>query len=227
MQKPGRISQVAQWLDERLQMIRLPRAFAVCSLSERMPQVETAWHKVRLELEEIGLLYDAGEEGDGYLDQIELVVSPLPSFGSAGYIYDSGVSPIHKLVGFEEGVIYLPADTPHIGTCQGILSLTLFGTSTHTHGIGWTRNLLTPFGFKRPLDTDTRRNKDRLIFGTTPTASISITPLPGGIPNSERNLFLSTLQPGTAKTSPNRLCTSCGIEGALTDSRVALECIES
>jgi len=100
MPKPTRISTISQWFDERLEKIGLPRAFAVCSLAQR-------------------LLYNAGEEGDGYLDQIELVVSPLPSFGSAGFIYDVGVSRIQKLVGIEEGVIYLPADTPQVGYMPG------------------------------------------------------------------------------------------------------------
>ena len=134
MPKPTRISSVAQWFDERLEMIGLPRAFAVCSLAQRMPKVDAAWHKVRLELEEVGLLYDAGEEGDGYLDQIELVVSPIPSFGSAGYIYDSGVSTVHKLVGLEEGVIYLPADTPHVGYMPGN---TLTDVIRHEYAHAW------------------------------------------------------------------------------------------
>ena len=104
------------------------------SPSQRMPKVDEAWHKVRLELQEVGLLYNAGEEGDGYLDQIELVVSPLPSFGSAGFIYDVGVNRIQKLVGIEEGVIYLPADTPQVGYMPGY---TLADVIRHEYAHAW------------------------------------------------------------------------------------------
>ena len=134
MPKPTRISTISQWFDERLEKIGLPRAFAVCSLAQRMPKVDEAWHKVRLELQEVGLLYNAGEEGDGYLDQIELVVSPLPSFGSAGFIYDVGVNRIQKLVGIEEGVIYLPADTPQVGYMPGY---TLADVIRHEYAHAW------------------------------------------------------------------------------------------
>ena len=82
MPKPSHISSVGQWFDERLEMIGLPRAFAVCSLAQRMPKVDAAWHKVRLELEEVGLLYDAGEEGDGYLDPVSYTHLTLPTIYS-------------------------------------------------------------------------------------------------------------------------------------------------
>jgi hypothetical protein len=54
----------------------------------------------------LGLLDDGR-----YLDQIDLVVSPLPQFllgGAAGFIFDQGVPLLHRLGGFKEGTIYLP-----------------------------------------------------------------------------------------------------------------------
>ena len=76
------------------------------TLDERMPEVNRAFSKVRNELCEVGLL----DEGV-YLDQIDLMVAVLPSFGEAGYVYER--LPItHRLLGYEEGVIYLPSDLP-------------------------------------------------------------------------------------------------------------------
>ena len=62
---------------------------------------------VRDELCELGLLAD-GE----YLDVIDLIESPIPSFGEAGYVYDEGVSFFAKVFGYDEGVIYMPVNPP-------------------------------------------------------------------------------------------------------------------
>jgi len=52
------------------------------NLEDRMPEVDRAFNKVRNELCEIGLLADGV-----YLDQIELQVAWLPSWGETGYVY--------------------------------------------------------------------------------------------------------------------------------------------
>ena len=134
MANKNRTSRISHWLDDQLSKVCLPRLFAALNRSERMPAVNTAWHKVRLELMEVGLLYEAGEGGDGYLDQIELMVSAFPSIGSAAYVYDVGVDAIPKIVGFEEGVIYLAADTPHVAYEPGY---TLADVIRHEYAHAW------------------------------------------------------------------------------------------
>lgn len=88
---------------------------ATWELNSQMPKVERAWHKVRCELTEVGLLYEpdpSDESDDGYLDQIALEVGILPStFGEAGFVFEN-VGLISWLTGFREGVIYLPSDLP-------------------------------------------------------------------------------------------------------------------
>jgi hypothetical protein len=71
-------------------------------------RVDAAYNRVRNQLAEIGLLADGV-----YLDEIELCVSAIPSLGEAGFVYDSGVPWLEGVLGYEEGVIYLPRDTPH------------------------------------------------------------------------------------------------------------------
>lgn len=87
-------------------------AVAHWSLGDQMPTVSRCYNKVRGELEEVGLLYDPVDENDdGYLEQIELNVALLPSMGEAGYVFER-LPWIGAIVGFREGVIYLPADLP-------------------------------------------------------------------------------------------------------------------
>lgn len=129
-----RSSQIATWLDAQLSKAHLPRLFAAISRDKRLPAVEAAWHKVRLELEEVGLLYDAGDEGDGYLDQIELEISALASFGSAGFVFDSGLNAIGKIAGFTEGTIYLMADVPQVAYSPGN---TLTDVIRHEYAHAW------------------------------------------------------------------------------------------
>jgi len=89
-------------------------------LNSQMPKVERAWHKVRCELTEVGLLYEPDpndESDDGYLDQIELEVSVLPSkgkkagVGEAGFVCEN-IDWWRSLKGYKEGVIYLWSDLP-------------------------------------------------------------------------------------------------------------------
>lgn len=81
-------------------------------LDRKMASVDRAYNKVRSELSEVGLLYDPIDDSeDGYLDQIRVEVANLPSMGEAGYVYEDTTF-IHRLVGYEAGVIYLPADLP-------------------------------------------------------------------------------------------------------------------
>ena len=104
-------------------------------LNQQMPKLNRCWNKVRSELEEVGLLYEPEDEEDGgYLEQIELQVSALPSGDEAGYIFDVGV-PLHwKLAGYEEGVIYLPADLPDKAYVPGH---TLTDTIRHEYAHAW------------------------------------------------------------------------------------------
>ena len=127
-------SEIALWLDAQLSKAWLPNLFAALSRDERLHAVESAWHKVRRELAEVGLLYDAGEEGDGYLDQIELEVTALPSIRASGFVFDTGVGRVEKMVGFGEGVIYLMADTPHVAYAPGY---TLTDVIRHEYAHAW------------------------------------------------------------------------------------------
>jgi len=75
----------------------------------KIRKVEVAFNYVRNELAELGLLSDGK-----YLDIIELKLKLLPSFfNEVGCVFDEGVTPWHKFLGFEEGVIYLPRNIPH------------------------------------------------------------------------------------------------------------------
>lgn len=68
--------------------------------------VQRSFNLVQNELEEVGLYVD-------YLDQIELHQSPIPSLsGELGYVYDSGLSWQAEILGYEEGVIYIPSMAP-------------------------------------------------------------------------------------------------------------------
>jgi hypothetical protein len=76
------------------------------SFTER--QLDDAFHVVRCELAELGLL----DEGR-YLDRIDCVRTPLPSLGdTAGYVYDEGVSWLERALWFRGGVIYVPFNAP-------------------------------------------------------------------------------------------------------------------
>ncbi|MDD2600319.1 MAG: hypothetical protein PHO37_14020 [Kiritimatiellae bacterium] len=75
----------------------------------RLSKAEAAFNQVRNELCELGLL----AAGD-YLDEIELVISALPSlWGEAGYVFDQRVPFLARMVGYEPGNIYLPRNIPH------------------------------------------------------------------------------------------------------------------
>ena len=121
-------------------------AAAHWSLNEQMANVNRSYNKVRSELEDVGLLYTPKDEDeDGYLEQIELEVAWLPSlFGEAGYVFES-LPWIHSLVGFREGVIYLPSDLPRGAYVPGG---TLTDVVRHEYGHAW--HWLEPSFFERP-----------------------------------------------------------------------------
>lgn len=109
-------------------------AVAHWHLNGQMPQVNRSYNKVRDELRQVGLLYSTEDEDDGgYLDQIELEVAWLPSLGEAGYVFES-LPWIHSLVGYREGVIYLPADLPRDAFVPGG---TLTDVVRHEFGHAW------------------------------------------------------------------------------------------
>lgn len=104
-------------------------------LDERMPAVDRAYNKVRDELLDVGLLYDPQDETeDGYLDQIRVEVAYLPSvLGEAGYVFED-CSFLSRLVGYEEGVIYLPSDLPATAYVPGG---TLTDVIRHEYAHAW------------------------------------------------------------------------------------------
>ena len=77
------------------------------TLDDNMPKVNRAWAQVRDELCEVGLL----DEGV-FLDCIELEVEAIASSdGFVGVCFeDPGTA--RRLIGYREGVIYLPCDLP-------------------------------------------------------------------------------------------------------------------
>jgi hypothetical protein len=113
-------------------------------LGGQMHEVNRSWNKVRAELEEVGLLYCPEDETDGgYLDQIEVVVAYLPSLGEAGYVFER-VDWFTQLIGYEEGVIYLPADLPREAYVPGS---TLTDVIRHEYAHAW--HWLEPDFFER------------------------------------------------------------------------------
>ena len=118
------------------------------SLGSQMPEVNRAWNKVRSELEDVGLLYAPEEDDGGYLDQIELVVADLPSLGEAGYVFER-VGWFTQLIGYEEGVIYLPVDLPREAYVPGS---TLTDVIRHEYAHAW--HWLEPEFFERRWFTD-------------------------------------------------------------------------
>ncbi len=119
------------------------RAFRTLSpswrnLDAQMPMVNRAFQKVRGELCEVGLLADGV-----YLDQIELVVAILPSFDEAGYVFEE-VGWISSMLGYKEGVIYLPRDLPRAAYVPGA---TLTDVIRHEYGHAW--HWLEPEFFER------------------------------------------------------------------------------
>jgi len=113
------------------------------TLDERMPEVDRAFNKVRNELFDVGLLADRE-----YLDQIELTVALLPSLGEAGYVYE-GTTVVSRLLGYKEGVIYLPSDLPRKAYVPGG---TLTDTIRHEFGHAW--HWLDPEFFERDWFTE-------------------------------------------------------------------------
>lgn len=114
-------------------------ASAHWSLDSRMGDVNRAYNKVRGELAEVGLLADGV-----YLDDIELEVALLPSFGEAGYVYEQ-TGWLSRLAGYREGVIYLPRDLPATAFVPGG---TLTDTIRHEYAHAW--HWMEPEFFERP-----------------------------------------------------------------------------
>ena len=123
-----------------------------------MPRVEKAFNKVRCELAEIGLL------GEGiYLDNIDLVVSAIPSRGETGYVFDEGTPFFHRIIFFKSGVIYLPSDIPQD---PELPRSTMLNTIRHEFAHAW--YWLDPDFFSEPWFAQTfmleyRERKVKLI----------------------------------------------------------------
>ena len=104
-----------------------------------MPKVNRAFNHVRNELCDVGLLADGV-----YLDEIELNVSGIPSYGEAGYVYEE-VGWFAPFLGYEPGVIYLPSDLPRDAYVPGG---TLTDVIRHEFAHSW--HWLDPRFFERP-----------------------------------------------------------------------------
>ncbi|MFN9550938.1 MAG: hypothetical protein ACK56Q_11735 [Pirellulaceae bacterium] len=70
-----------------------------------MREVNQAYHRVRKELADLGLLLDGW-----YLDHVELWVDGQRSTGESGYVFEKTGPFRHQ--GYRPGVIYLPRDLP-------------------------------------------------------------------------------------------------------------------
>ena len=114
-------------------------AAAWSSLDDHMPKVNRAFNHVRNELWDVGLLADGV-----YLDEIELNVSGIPSYGEAGYVYEE-VGLFASVLGYEPGVIYLPSDLPRDAYVPGG---TLTDVIRHEFAHSW--HWLDPRFFERP-----------------------------------------------------------------------------
>lgn len=82
-------------------------AAAWWTLDDNMPKVNRAWAKVRDELCEVGLL----DEGV-FLDCIELEVEAIASSDGFVGVFFEEPGTARRLIGYREGVIYLPCDLP-------------------------------------------------------------------------------------------------------------------
>jgi len=104
-------------------------AVARWRLDSKMDRVNRSFQKVRNELCEVGLLDDGV-----YLDCIDLEVALLPSLGEAGYVMLEAPKRL-RMLGFREGVIYLPGDIPDLRT--HIPGGNLADTIRHEYGHCW------------------------------------------------------------------------------------------
>jgi hypothetical protein len=93
------------------------------------PQLDAAFHVVRCELAELGLL-----DGGRYLDRIDCERTALPSIETLGFVYDDGVSWLERLVRFQGGVIYIPFNAP---VTPRVLGGTLRDTIRHEFAHAW------------------------------------------------------------------------------------------
>lgn len=77
------------------------------SLNDNMPKVNRAWAQVRDELCEVGLLEDGV-----FLDCIELEIEAIASSDGFVGVFFEETGLARRLLGYREGVIYLPCDLP-------------------------------------------------------------------------------------------------------------------
>ena len=82
-------------------------AAAWWSLDDNMPKVNRAWAQVRDELCEVGLLDDGV-----FLDRIELEIEAIASSNGFVGVFFEEPGAAKRLIGYREGVIYLPCDLP-------------------------------------------------------------------------------------------------------------------
>jgi hypothetical protein len=95
-----------------------------------IPALERAFNRVRRELAELGLLTDGI-----YLDRIDLARSLVPTFrGLMGWVYDQETGFWRRLLGFREGVIYIPINAPVGAHTPGG---TLVDVIRHEFGHAW------------------------------------------------------------------------------------------
>lgn len=79
--------------------------FALRQRDAKMPFVNRAYHPVREELAEVGLLDEWG-----FLDETGLEVTVLASTGESGHVFDGSPPGMLKGLGCKGDTIYLPSE---------------------------------------------------------------------------------------------------------------------
>jgi hypothetical protein len=120
-------------------------AAAYWSLGENMPKLNRAWAEVRDELCEVGLLDDGV-----FLDCIELEVEAIASSDGLVGVFFEEPGTARRLIGYREGVIYLPCDLPKRPFKPGG---TLADIIRHEYAHAW--RWLNPDLFREPWFAET------------------------------------------------------------------------
>ncbi len=114
-------------------------------LQQNLPKVRRALQQVRRDLASVGLLAK-----NVYLDAVELHIVCRINKDDAGFVFDEGIGPFEKRMGFKPGAIYLPINLPHISYMPGY---TLADTIRHEFAHAW--HWIEPTFFRRPWFRET------------------------------------------------------------------------
>ena len=132
---------ITQILEITMAALKLPTKMVAArwKLDIHMGAVSRSYNKVRAELTEVGLLADGV-----FLDSTEVQVALMTSMGEAGYVFEKS-NPLTRLLGFQEGVIYLPGDLPDLTYVPGG---TVTDTIRHEYAHVW--HWMNPEFFELP-----------------------------------------------------------------------------